>query len=215
LKSPDYSNYTLSELYDAVQNINKETYPDRYKLLISEIQNRENIHNSFPDLGDAKQSQSTDWVKNVSIISIIFGGLCILTNITAFFTADLMDMSKQMLENASKNNEAFSEFSNIFQIPIWYKTWLKAKAVISIIIAASIIYSAINFMKRKTNFHKFLILSLIFNIVIYVVNLFLTPVFTEGFIFAITFSAIWSNIVELGLLGYLMTQDLSKFREVT
>jgi hypothetical protein len=40
-KNPDYSNYSLAELYDVAQHINKERYPDRYALVAQEILRRE------------------------------------------------------------------------------------------------------------------------------------------------------------------------------
>ena len=40
--NPDYTKYTLVELYDVKDNIDKECYPKRYDLLLNEIRKREN-----------------------------------------------------------------------------------------------------------------------------------------------------------------------------
>ena len=39
--NPDYTKYTLVELYDVKDNIDKECYPERYDLLLNEIRKRE------------------------------------------------------------------------------------------------------------------------------------------------------------------------------
>ncbi len=36
--NPDYKKYTLLELYDVKENIDKELYSDRYKLILDEIE---------------------------------------------------------------------------------------------------------------------------------------------------------------------------------
>ncbi|MBA6225026.1 hypothetical protein H4J51_13975 [Colwellia sp. MB02u-18] len=39
--NPDYTKYTLVELYDVKDNIDKKCYPERYDLLLNEIRKRE------------------------------------------------------------------------------------------------------------------------------------------------------------------------------
>lgn len=39
--SPNYTGYSLDELYDALENINKDLYPENYTRLLSEISSRE------------------------------------------------------------------------------------------------------------------------------------------------------------------------------
>jgi hypothetical protein len=41
LVKPDYQSYTLEELYDVEENIDKEAYPERYKDLLHELKLRE------------------------------------------------------------------------------------------------------------------------------------------------------------------------------
>jgi hypothetical protein len=40
-KTPDYSAYSLDQLYDVFQHINKEKYPDRFALVLDEIRRKE------------------------------------------------------------------------------------------------------------------------------------------------------------------------------
>jgi hypothetical protein len=40
--NPDYTKYTLIELYDVKDNIDNEYYPERYDSLLNEIRKREN-----------------------------------------------------------------------------------------------------------------------------------------------------------------------------
>ncbi|GLX76940.1 hypothetical protein tinsulaeT_02800 [Thalassotalea insulae] len=47
--NPDYTKYTLAELYEVKRNIDKECYPERYDLLINEIRKREKNPNKEPE----------------------------------------------------------------------------------------------------------------------------------------------------------------------
>ena len=39
--TPDYENYSLDQLIDVRDHINKEAYPDRYELILSELEKRQ------------------------------------------------------------------------------------------------------------------------------------------------------------------------------
>ncbi|MBA6290197.1 hypothetical protein [Colwellia sp. MB3u-4] len=47
--NPDYTKYTLVELYDVKDNIDKECYPERYDLLLNEIRKREKNPENKPE----------------------------------------------------------------------------------------------------------------------------------------------------------------------
>ena len=47
--NPDYTKYTLVELYDVKDNIDKECYPERYDLLLNEIRKREKNPENEPE----------------------------------------------------------------------------------------------------------------------------------------------------------------------
>ena len=47
--NPDYTKYTLIELYDVKDNIDNEFYPERYDLLLNEIRKREINHEKEPE----------------------------------------------------------------------------------------------------------------------------------------------------------------------
>ncbi|MCA0445759.1 MAG: hypothetical protein LCH54_05985 [Bacteroidetes bacterium] len=45
---PDYTKYTISELFEAVGSIDKNKYPDRYSAILDEFQKREQLKSSKP-----------------------------------------------------------------------------------------------------------------------------------------------------------------------
>ncbi len=48
--SPNYSNYTIDELYDALHNIDKELYPERASLIRGEIEKRDIVDSNSEDI---------------------------------------------------------------------------------------------------------------------------------------------------------------------
>jgi hypothetical protein len=64
--SINYSNYTLDELFDVNENIDKEKYPERYKQLCEEIQRRK-------ENGELKQKmQEAENQHNGGILDSLF-----------------------------------------------------------------------------------------------------------------------------------------------
>ena len=50
----DYKNYSLDELYDIEENIDREKFPDRYSLVLSHINKKENCPVASSSTMDAK-----------------------------------------------------------------------------------------------------------------------------------------------------------------
>jgi len=69
--NPDYKKYTLIELYDVRENIDKELYPERFELLIKEINLREQNPEKEPE------PSKLDDKDKVSILKVIMGGCAI------------------------------------------------------------------------------------------------------------------------------------------
>lgn len=55
--SPDYPSYSLDELYDALENINKDLYPENYTKLLNEISSREHAAALMSEQQQQKQPQ--------------------------------------------------------------------------------------------------------------------------------------------------------------
>jgi len=56
--TPDYQHYSLEELYDVAQHIDREKYPERYALVVEQIANQERQRkenpSAFQDSNEAK-----------------------------------------------------------------------------------------------------------------------------------------------------------------
>ena len=80
----DYSKYSLDQLYNALESIDKEKYPENYEVLVSEIKKKrelfaadENIQNNSKDkdiqISQNKQEQPLSPLKmqNFKLVSVI------------------------------------------------------------------------------------------------------------------------------------------------
>lgn len=78
---PDYKTYTLSELYDVKRNIDRERYPQRYELLLTEIKLKE----KFADQETKPEKLSEKDKATINKVILTIGALfCSLELIYAF-----------------------------------------------------------------------------------------------------------------------------------
>lgn len=212
MQKPDYSNYTLSDLYDVASNIDQNKYPERYEFVISEIKVREGIQSSFPK--ETEKEEGYDWIKNLGIVSMIFGFLIILSSLTSFFTADMMETQQKMVKEF-KTKIPVEEFANMIpEFPNWYKDWVKVKSLLSVSIGIIIIVISFYFKNKKHNFDYYLILILSINIILFLVNLLVSPLKGNFFIISTVFGFIWGNIVEFVFIGIILSKDRQEFRKL-
>jgi len=61
METPDYKKYTIEELYDVRSKVNQEAYPDRYELILNQIEKRK-------EMGDilTKVSSNPFWKSDIS-----------------------------------------------------------------------------------------------------------------------------------------------------
>lgn len=250
---PDYSNYTINELYEAERTINKTEHPERYSEIIAEINKRENVINkinsnesdySNVSLGelytlakslDNKEQKkehdkvideirkrenlalshkpSNSWVKTYSILIGVFGGFCVLSNITGLFGAFLFDKTNALIKQSLDEQEMdFGAFEAFFDYPDWYQSWLIVQSVLGLLIAGYIIYVSVQFFNKKANADFLMIRVLGLNILFSAVSLFLTPAVSEFAIFKIV-GFVWTNMIEIIAMGYLFSKNRSVFRK--
>lgn len=55
--TPDYSRYTLDDLHDVARRVNKERYPDRYTLIVQELERREPKQTTAPIANELQTHQ--------------------------------------------------------------------------------------------------------------------------------------------------------------
>jgi len=60
METPDYTKYTIEELYDVRSKVNQDTFPDRYELILNEIEKRK-------EMGDilTKTSSNPFWKSDI------------------------------------------------------------------------------------------------------------------------------------------------------
>jgi len=68
----DYNKYTLLELYDVRENINKDLYPERYKRLIDEIEVREQNPEQVIESAKPNKEGMTLIVKVIMVLCVVF-----------------------------------------------------------------------------------------------------------------------------------------------
>ena len=66
MEAPDYTKYTIEELYDVRSKVNQDLYPDRYEIIINEIEKRK-------EMGEILIKASTNpfWKSRISISNAI------------------------------------------------------------------------------------------------------------------------------------------------
>ncbi|MEP1553505.1 MAG: hypothetical protein ABJJ44_01050 [Paraglaciecola sp.] len=117
MASPDYKKYSLAELYDAQQNIDKEAYPDNYQLLLAEIKLKENapkrqkislaqqIENRVKELETKRLTNGSEKLKQQKLIRL-FGYILLLVfigvfSLPAFFHSYLIEPEYYLAINFS------------------------------------------------------------------------------------------------------------------
>ena len=70
--NPDYKKYTLIELYDVKDNIDREYYADRYRLLLREIKTREERPENEPESVKLTQRDKVSITRVVMLLCIPF-----------------------------------------------------------------------------------------------------------------------------------------------
>lgn len=73
---PDYSRYTLEQLYDVYHHIDRERYPDRFSIVVQEIEKRKTEANEGIEERVTKTSPS-GWQKMLAVTEVI-GGVFLL-----------------------------------------------------------------------------------------------------------------------------------------
>ena len=91
---PDYTKYSIVELYDVKDNIDSERYPERYDLLLNEIRKREQNPEKEPEPVKINK-------KDKAYISKFIALLCI-----PFFSWQLINAYKYGLIH-SKNDQVY------------------------------------------------------------------------------------------------------------
>lgn len=215
MQKPDYSNYTIRDLYDALSSIDKQEYPDRYQLLKNEIQQREGILSEF----ETKREEKVDfltWAKGVGIAAFVLAILIIISNLFTFFLADTIDKQQRAMVKAHENGH-FAEVADLIpEIPDWYNSWRKAKSGSAVIIGVGLLLISIGFLKTKPNFDRYLVIILCMSILLYGIDLYLVPVSDSmslpNYIWSVAWSFIWGNAIEFALLGLVLNMDRAPFR---
>ena len=67
--NPDYKKYTLIELYDVQENIDRECYPERYNILLHEIELREKNSESKVESNELTEKDKASISRVLLIIS--------------------------------------------------------------------------------------------------------------------------------------------------
>lgn len=68
---PDYTSYTLSELFDVKENIDKRRYPERYQRLLTEITLRQSNNQEIANVNQSKGLSKSDKVFIAKVIVAI------------------------------------------------------------------------------------------------------------------------------------------------
>lgn len=84
---PDYSNYSLSELQEALSSIDKEKHPSRVTIIEKEIAKREPSKTGSPTKIDSSQKNEFGFGKRLLIF--VIGILLLLYGIDAFFEDEI------------------------------------------------------------------------------------------------------------------------------
>lgn len=71
-KSPDYRQYSLSELYDVKEHIDKEAFPNRYKLLIDEIELRKQLPEQEAESSVFSKTEKILILKSIMVLAVVF-----------------------------------------------------------------------------------------------------------------------------------------------
>ncbi|MDR8525584.1 hypothetical protein [Shewanella fidelis] len=71
-KKPDYKQYSLSELHDVKEHIDKEAYPDRYRLLIEEIELRKQLPEPKAESRVFSKTEKVFILKSVMLLVAVF-----------------------------------------------------------------------------------------------------------------------------------------------
>jgi hypothetical protein len=74
---PDYTDYSLEDLYDVAKHINRGKYPERYKVLVQEIARREQTQLAQPKLKSAPLSLASPLSNFIlgGVLGVLTGGL--------------------------------------------------------------------------------------------------------------------------------------------
>jgi len=77
---PDYKKYTLNELFDVYNNIDKEKFPLHTKLILSEIEERKSgKSNKFtPNIVVNKNYKTSNWLQMIGIYLMLFCNMMVL-----------------------------------------------------------------------------------------------------------------------------------------
>lgn len=70
--NPDYTKYSLVELYDVKGNIDSKRYPERYDLLLNEIRKREKNPEKEPEPQKRNKKDKTYIAKFIALLCIPF-----------------------------------------------------------------------------------------------------------------------------------------------
>ena len=68
---PDYTSYTLSELFDVKENIDKRRYPERYQRLLTEITLRQSKNQEITNINQSEGLSKSDKVFIAKVIVAI------------------------------------------------------------------------------------------------------------------------------------------------
>jgi len=121
--NPDYKNYSLIELYDVKENIDKERYPDRYKLLIDEIYLKEQNPEKVSESTNKDKESKLVFIKFVSALCAVFFSWQLMT---AYKTGIIHDRGGHEY-HLSTNPDGFYFIVGIHVFFLIFSTWLVFK----------------------------------------------------------------------------------------